>query len=160
MAAAFERLLYPLTHYFKGQVNADKTGPKAQNIAVIVTPAHARLERLVSVHCPHSGDPVSRYAHPGPAAAHQDAPVRLSPFHRARNSKGIDRVIDRIGTVRTNVRYLYVRLSQRGSDKLLQCETGVIRSDTDFHKNTSKSVNKRLRGPLRQYPPDPRPNSI
>jgi hypothetical protein len=134
MTAAFERLFYPFAHYFKGQVNADEPGPKAQNVAVIVTPAHACLERFASVHGSHSGHPVSRYAHPYSTAAHQDATIRLSSLYRARDSKGIYRVIDRIGTVRANVHHLYIRLSQRGSEKILQFKTGVIRSDEDFHK--------------------------
>jgi hypothetical protein len=136
MTAAFERLPYPFAHNFKSQVNAGKAGPKAQNVTVIMTAAHARFERLATGHGPHPRDPVGRYAHSGPAAAHQDAPICQSIPYRSSDSKGIDRVIDRIGTVRTNVHYLDVRLSERASDKLLQRKTGVIRTDEYFHKNT------------------------
>src|SRR5208337_3689893 len=58
MTAALEGLHHPFAYDFQRQVTPGKTRPETQNVAVIVTPAHARPERLISIHRPHPRDPV------------------------------------------------------------------------------------------------------
>jgi hypothetical protein len=139
MAAALERLFNPFADYFQGQIDSQKARSQAQDVAVVVAPAHASFEWFVGVDGPDARHSVGGNAHPDSASAYQDASVRVSAGDRTGDSKSINRVIDRFRTMRTDVHDLDTGLSERVSNELFEFKTGVVRAYMDFHKMPPQS---------------------
>ncbi len=133
MAAALELGLKKLLDDRARLIRRQAPTRQGQDVRVVVAPAHLGFLGIMGVHGPHTVDLVGDDRDPDAGPAYENTQVGLARRHLACGVGGVQRVVGRLFRVRADVHNLVAALLQERPYKLLELESGVIRSDCDPH---------------------------
>src|SRR6185437_4224672 len=117
----------------QGEGLGDDPGAEGAHVGVVVLAGQAGGELVGAESRPGAVDLVGGYLLPLPAPADHHPGFGPAPHHGAGDGGADRRVVDRLDRVGPEVEDLVAPAGQKGVDRLLEQEAGVVRTDRDAH---------------------------
>ena len=118
---------------FVRQLAADHPSTQDQNIHVVVLDALTCRIGIMAKRRANARQLVCRHRGTHPAATDENAAIGFAIEDNLSHGLGIIWVIHRIHAVCAQINHLVTQITQIPANKLLQRESGVIRTDSDAH---------------------------
>src|SRR5262245_9488234 len=129
MPAALEGRLQPGPDHALHQVRPEQVRRQAEDVRVVMPPAHLRGNDVMTGSGPGALDLVGADTHPNAGPADQDAAIRLTASDRPRHLDGEVGVVAAVFAMRPDVVDLMAELLQKRDDVALGVEAAVIAAD-------------------------------
>jgi hypothetical protein len=133
VTSTFERGRKPEREDFFGQTERDDAAAHRENVRIVVLARDPGGVQIVAKRCADAGDLVRGDLLALPAAAKDDATVRLFCGYDSADLRADRRVVDWLFAVRAAIVDVMPELSQRIDQMLLQPEAGVVGANRYAH---------------------------